>query len=258
MKDQAWHDARLSYIGGSDAKRIMDGDWLRLWEEKTGKTPPDDLSGVLPVQLGSFTEPFNLDWFSRHTGIPLRFDLCQHVKHPDHPFIGANIDARTDGAIVEAKHVNAFSKAEEVIGRYYPQIQHYLAVTGEQKAYLSVIFGTQAWEFFTVERDNDYIERLIARECEFWRHVEANKQPHDPAPEVVKINLDDMREVDMAGNNAWAANAGDWKEHRDAAKKHEKATKELKALVEADVKLASGHGVKVTRAKNGSLTVREI
>jgi len=33
--------------------------------------------------------------------------------------------------------------------------------------------------------------------------------------------------------------------------------KNLKTLVEDDVKQASGHGIKVTRAKNGALTVRE-
>ena len=39
-------------IGGSDATRIMRGDWHTLWLEKTEKQEPEDLSRVLPVQLG--------------------------------------------------------------------------------------------------------------------------------------------------------------------------------------------------------------
>ena len=40
---------RIGFIGGSDMRRIMEGDWISLWEEKTGRKKPDDLSDVLPV-----------------------------------------------------------------------------------------------------------------------------------------------------------------------------------------------------------------
>ena len=43
----------------------MHEDWLELWLVKTGRKEPEDLSEILPVQLGSFTEEFNLDWFSK-------------------------------------------------------------------------------------------------------------------------------------------------------------------------------------------------
>ena len=47
--------ARTSYIGGSDAKTIMNGDepaLIRLWREKRGEIGPEDLSTNLLVQLG--------------------------------------------------------------------------------------------------------------------------------------------------------------------------------------------------------------
>ena len=59
---------RIGFIGGSDMRRIMEGDWISLWQEKTGRKEPDDLSDVLPVQLGTFTEQFNINWFQRQTG----------------------------------------------------------------------------------------------------------------------------------------------------------------------------------------------
>ena len=49
---------RQGFIGGSDMRRIMDGDWVSLWEEKTGRTQPEDLSNHLAVQLGTYTEDF--------------------------------------------------------------------------------------------------------------------------------------------------------------------------------------------------------
>jgi hypothetical protein len=43
----------------------MGGRWLELWLQKTGRAEPEDLSGVLAVQLGTHTEALNLLWFDR-------------------------------------------------------------------------------------------------------------------------------------------------------------------------------------------------
>ncbi len=43
----------------------MNGDWLELWQIKTGRIDPDDLSRNIAVQLGSWTEDFNLKWFEQ-------------------------------------------------------------------------------------------------------------------------------------------------------------------------------------------------
>ncbi len=56
---------RRGFIGGSDCVKIMQGEWQELWEVKTGRREPDDLSDNLPVQLGTFTEDFNLQWFEK-------------------------------------------------------------------------------------------------------------------------------------------------------------------------------------------------
>ena len=42
---------RLGFIGGSDARRIMAGDWHTLWLEKTGQQEPADLSDNLQFRL---------------------------------------------------------------------------------------------------------------------------------------------------------------------------------------------------------------
>ena len=59
-------------IGGSDSYVIMNKDVNaihNLWLLKTKRKEQDDLSNILPVQLGTLTEDFNLKWFTKQTGI---------------------------------------------------------------------------------------------------------------------------------------------------------------------------------------------
>lgn len=254
---QEWHDERAKGIGGSDAGRIMKGDLLALWEEKTGRREPEDLTWVLPVQIGTVTEALNRTWFS-HYRQPVNTDDCEHLVSLDHPFMRANLDGRCDGAIFEAKHVSAFAKEDEILSRYYPQLQHCMVVAGLPLAHLSVFYGTQKWETYEIEADETYQADLIAREAGFWRHVETDTPPANTASVGVEIALDDMREVSFAGDNEWACDAGEWLDNYEGAKKFERAAKNLKARVEPNVKLAVGYGVKVTRAKNNSLTIRAV
>lgn len=70
--DNDWHSQRLLGVGGSDAIAIAKGvreelEVLRL--EKLGRQARDDLSRVLPVQMGSWTEPLNRLWLSYALGI---------------------------------------------------------------------------------------------------------------------------------------------------------------------------------------------
>ena len=101
VKPAAWHADRAKGIGGSDAATIMNGDWLALWQEKTGRREPDDLSNVLPVQLGTFTEPFNRAWFAQQTGMAVDTTRCDGIVHPAYPFMRANIDGRVGLALLE-------------------------------------------------------------------------------------------------------------------------------------------------------------
>ena len=59
---------RPKTLGGSDAIRIMEGDWHTLWLEKTGRQEPANLDRVLPVQIGIVTEELNKQWFAQETG----------------------------------------------------------------------------------------------------------------------------------------------------------------------------------------------
>lgn len=257
--DAHWHATRRLGIGGSDATKIMKGEWRELFHIKTGRMEDADLSRVLPVQIGVCTEPLNRLWFERESGFAISHDDCEHRVHPAHDFMRANLDGRVlPDSIFEAKHVSDRYKLDEITSRYYWQLQHCMAVAATVGCYLSVFFGNSRWEYAHVARDDGAIADLIAREREFWGYVERDQEPEDQPVETVKVEVEALRVVDMTGSNSWCANAADWKANRKAAKTFDTACAELKALVEPDVGRAFGAGVQIKRARNGALSITEV
>ena len=258
----AQRTARRKFIGGSDSNILMAGDPERifaLWENKTGRRDDDDLSHVLPVQMGVYTEPLNRIWWEITSGQPVTHAGEQRV-HPSIPFMGCTLDGLTvtdSGmqAIFEAKHVNAFAKIEDVFQRYMPQVHHNAMVCGVDHAILSVFVGTMTYEWTEIETDAQYLMELLDREREFWACVEADTPPANMSPVAVPVPPEQWRTLSMEGNNEWASHAAEWLAHGDAAKSFEAAAKGIKGLMGADVGVAHGHGISCKRAKNGSLRI---
>ena len=126
---------RRKGIGGSDARVIMAGNWIELWQEKTGRREPEDLSGNLAVQMGNVTEAFNAYWYELKTGIAVDRRVKDKARvHPVHAFMRANLDGQVviDGTkmVWDAKHTNAFGSQEDVVSTYFPQMQHNMEVSG--------------------------------------------------------------------------------------------------------------------------------
>lgn len=244
---------RRKGIGASDAAKIMAGEFHALWLDKTGRSEPEDLSGVWAVQLGCATESLNLDWYERKTGGEAvargEIYIC-----PDHPFLRCTLDGfdRKDRAVIEAKHVNGFSRIEDVRERYFPQVQHQMIVTGARKAILTVIIGSNEPVLETIEYDDFWATDYLARAKEFWGYVERDEEPPQGKPmDITPVAPEKMRTVDFTGNNEFAAQAADWLANQAAAKTFEGAAKALKAMVEPDVKLATGHGIAISRTGRG-------
>lgn len=250
--------ARNSAIGGSDASRIMSGDWFALWSEKTGRTPPEDLSGNFAVQMGSITEPLNLAWYERKTGHELT-RVGEVATHPEHAFLRCTLDGFDAAvpAVVQAKHVNAFSKLPDIVARYTPQVTHEMLCCGVGRAVLSVIIGTNEPALETVDLDEFYAAQYLDQAKAFWRHVVENRPPSQGAAVAPPPPPEVYRDVDMTGNNRFALLAGDWLASKGPAATFDAATKGLKAMIEPDVGAASGYGVVVKRDKRG-LAIKEM
>jgi predicted phage-related endonuclease len=252
----AQKQGRLDFIGGSDANTLLSGDAERinrLWLVKRRLAEDEDLSDVLQVQLGSWTEPFNRAWFSKQTGREVDC-VGEERASIDHDFMAATLDGMTDNGrtLFEAKHTSAFGKVDEVLARYMPQLHHNMIVCGVSRAVLSVIFGNHKWEAFDVQFDEGYAAQLLTIEEAFWRCVQTGTPP---IATEVKAPVVPVRRVDMTGSNAWAAAAADWVSTQAAAKTFAIAADALKALVEPDVVEAHGHGVQAKRNKAGAISV---
>jgi len=190
IKQEVKFDRRTG-IGGSDATRLYEGDWYQLWSEKVGETPPVDLSDVLPVQMGIHTEPFNISWYEKQTGKKV-IRQQEFLTHPKYDYMYAHIDGVVSQliqekdknifpqeAILECKHTNAFSNPQKCLDKYIAQIQHYMMVSGFNKAYMSVFFGNMKYDIIEVEANENFQRKLIAAEVLFWYYVKNKKAPPD-------------------------------------------------------------------------------
>lgn len=249
-------------IGGSDANIILGGDPRaihELWMQKTGRAEPEDLTGVLPVMMGSWTEELNRYWYERQTGRDVTHDGAVVTRG----FQSATLDGLTTTeagtpAIFEAKHVNPFGKIEDVVQRYMPQLHHNMLCADREAAVLSVFMGTFTWECFEVALDRAYLAAVLEHEEAFWDAVQNDHPPVDlPSPPVIVLPSK-YRTIDMTGSNEWASMAADWIDNRAAAKTFEAAVKTIKAMVEIDVGTAHGHGIQAKRSKTGALTISEV
>ena len=253
--------ARASGIGGSDANTILSGDderVRRLWREKRGEAPAEDLADRLPVALGTWTEAFNRQWYEKVTGQNVD-SVGLSISCSTYSWRRCTLDGflTKRGAIWEAKHTNAFARPDEVLERYMPQLQHNMAVAKSERAVLSVIFGNNKFEIYEVAADWLYQLDLLSAEEEFWNCVLTGVEPV-PAPVPPSPKPIGIREVCLEGNNAWASAAADWLQNRAAAKIHSTACGTIKELVDADVARAFGHGIEAKRSKSGAISIREL
>lgn len=250
---------RRDAIGGSDANTIMSGDekrLLRLWKEKRGEVEPEDLSDNLAVQMGSFTEPLNIAWFEKNTGMTVKSQgIIARRDWQGHP-MAATLDGECgfDGpdAVFEAKHCGTRSSDAEIFARYVPQLTHNCLCAGRSRAFLSAFKGNGDWVMFEYLLDDEYAARLIEAEAAFWACVQSGEPPcavpAEPTPKPVGVV-----EYDMAESNAWTVHAGVYLETKLAADRHDAAKKELKELVPADASKCFGHGIIIKRDKRGAL-----
>ena len=254
--------SRLGFIGGSDARRIMEGDWHTLWLEKTGQQQPADLSDNLAVQLGVHTEDFNIRWFKEHY---LQNDHFVHEQHRFAENVGEVFCRGTvDGyiselnAILECKHTYDRNNMESCIRQYMPQVQFYMMVSQTERCYLSVLFGNRRYECVCIERNDDYIERMMVHISEFWHHVTQKIEPSGKQTTSLPtdhIPVDNMTRRDATGDNEFISKCHDYIEQEANAKLFESAKADLKAMVGQYEREVYCDLLTIKRDKRGALRI---
>jgi putative phage-type endonuclease len=174
---EAWLSWRREGIGASDAPVIMglspwqtEGELLLLKTGQNVERPANDA-----MQRGKRLEPVARRAYVDQTGIvvePMCVQSCEH----------AWMRASLDGLSADGQHVveikcpgekdHCLAAAGTVPEKYYPQLQHILAVTGLAEIfYWSFRFGHSVR--LKVNRDDTFIAELIEKEVAFWTRVAA-------------------------------------------------------------------------------------
>lgn len=187
MSRDVWLEERRKGIGGSDAAAIMGvspySSQMMVYLDKLGMSEPGEENEA--SRIGHDLEGYVAQRFMEDTGKKVR--KCNKIlQHPEHEWMLANIDRDVVGedAGFEAKTTSVYNKTDFESGivppNYFWQCQHYMAVTGASRWYLGVLVLGKAYHTFKIERNDDLIELLIAKEKEFWQEHVLKRVPPLP------------------------------------------------------------------------------
>tara|TARA_R100001460_G_scaffold5214_1_gene14595 strand:- start:2033 stop:2830 length:798 start_codon:yes stop_codon:yes gene_type:complete len=253
---------RKGFIGGSDCVQIMQGNWLQLWQIKTGLIESEDLSDNLAVQLGVHTEDFNLQWFEKSFDCVLSCHQSEFKDEIGIVSVKGTVDAMWNNlsysAIIEAKHTNAFNSMNDMVKKYMPQMQLYMHMSGVSECYLSVIFGNSKWEAVCISYDKEYFNSMWAVVSDFWGYVLRNEEPigvDTPSLSIDKIPLDEMVARDATYDNRFIDAAVTYINKESDHKQFETAKKNLKDMIAENEREVYCDQLSVKRDKRGSLRI---
>lgn len=200
-----WLKARdeIRGIGGSDAAAACGvsrrKSRTQLWNEKTGRAKPKDLSGVDYVQMGVKTEGPMRDLFDAlHPELEISHAPFDIYRQKERPWLFATLDgeirdrATVDKGVLEIKKVDLTGKDSwkewngRVSDEYFYQITHQLAATGYAFVYLWAMLRhrdgditLREYYFPRYEHEED-IAALIQEESKFMDFLESGRVPSVP------------------------------------------------------------------------------
>lgn len=205
---------RRKTIGGSDAAAIVElNDYVSpfaLYQNKIGTVP--DKENNLAMEFGHFAEEFVVQQFENETGKKCRREW-HIIYNSKYPFAHANLDRRIVGenAGLECKTTSVLNlrkfKDGDYPAVYYVQCVHYMAVCGFDRMYLAVLIGNSEFRYFTIERDEDEINALMAAESDFYgcmvnRHPPAVKGCQSDSDALITMfPADNAVEIDLFGRD---------------------------------------------------------
>lgn len=186
MSYEDWLEHRKLGIGGSDASVVCGVSKYKspveLWMEKTGQIPLQEAGEA--AYWGTQLEAIVRDEFTKRSGIKVTKPTVI-LQSEEHPFMLANLDGVCEvpdvgTCIFEAKTASTYKAGEwesAIPDEYMLQVQHYMAVTGYQGAYIAVLIGGNTFRWKFIERDEELISILIELESAFWNHVQDRTPP---------------------------------------------------------------------------------
>ena len=198
---------RTTYIGGADVAAILGlSPWLSpfmLYQKKIGAY----IEEVTPAKQKIFDrghrwEPIVVEMLVdelRDRGHDVEIIARnQRYQDPEYPFLAAEIDLelRVDGEEVngEAKTVSPFAvkawgdeDSDEIPIYYAAQVMHGLMIKPRRRTVIAALTGfDDKPRVHWIERDEETIAGIRARELEFWERVQTGNAPDPTVIEDVK------------------------------------------------------------------------
>lgn len=178
IEKEEWLKIRKQGIGGSDVGAIFGlNKWkspMAVYMDKISDTV-DEINSE-SAYWGTTLEDIVATEFAKRNELKIQRRNAV-FQHKDYEFMIANVDRfiiKDDKniGILEVKTASEYVKdqwkEDKVPDSYYLQVQHYLAVTGLQWAYIAVLVGGNKYQQYYLERDEEVIEVMIQKEKEFW------------------------------------------------------------------------------------------
>lgn len=187
LSELEWLTLRQRGLGGSDAAAALGfSKWRSPMDVFLSKTTDiEEQEDNEAMRQGRDFEDYVAKRFTEVTGKKVRRDN-RMLFHPDYDFLLADVDRVVVGedAILECKTASPYAKDRWADGQipleYEFQCHHYMLVTGASKAYIACLIFGQDFIVREIERDEELIEELMAREIEFWREYVAKNEPPTP------------------------------------------------------------------------------
>lgn len=197
-----WLKWRKRGIGGSDVASLLGiSKWkseIELWLDKTNQTN-NDTEDNEAMEWGRIMEPVIRNHFAEVKGKTV-VEVKAMLQHPEYPFMLADVDGLTtddegNPAILEIKTASEYKRSEwenDIPVYYQTQVQHYLCVTGVQKAYVAVLIGGNSFKVYEVDADKEVQQMLIVLEQNFWNKVQNMIRPEMDGSDAAKNLLDSL------------------------------------------------------------------
>lgn len=235
MPHEQWLRLRKRGIGGSDAGVVIGVNpyrsILELYHDKTSEELIEN-EETEATYWGHIMEPIVREEFAKRSGLEVQL-VPYLLQHEECTFMLANLDGMVHDpvygkCIFEAKTSSAYKKEEWENGipeTYYAQLQHYMAVTDWNGAYIAALIGGNEFIYRFVPRDERYIEDLMLKEESFWNYV---KMRIEPPADGSKATMEYLKKAYPSAEKAITIDLDE--ENRKWLVQYYQASAELKAV----------------------------
>lgn len=170
---EEWLELRRTGIGSSDCSAVLGmgkyGSPFSVWADKTGKSRPEDETEAM--MWGTLLEPVIRAELARRLGVEIV--ECPTLRSLERPWQLYNPDGLilAQNALVEIKNASAWLAHDwddQVPDHAELQVQHGMAVTGADGAYVAGLVGGNRLRWEYIPRDDELIDTINAAEQHLW------------------------------------------------------------------------------------------